>query len=325
MKKTCISLFLALLVTGLGAPAQASPARPAAAQDLEQELARLDQELTTDQAKLDDLNNRVEKAQGEVDVMDHRLAADKSREAELDKEVRALARTQYERPALTVSSVLEATTLQQLISNLAQARLVSHRQQAVQLETKHLRREDQQIRDQQAQKLVEVRTAKDQAADVVTKTLNMRNQINDQVLASRAALVAQQAQATQAGASAAILARQGPQGAPVQTEAPGANHFAYGYCTWYVANRRYIPWMGNAIDWWPNARPYGYAEGALPAVGAVMVTRESPIGHVAYVESVNGDGSWTVSEMNYSGWNVVDQRTIRPGGVPLVGFIYGKA
>jgi surface antigen len=325
MKKTCISLFLALLVTGLGAPAQASPARPAAAQDLEQELARLDQELTTDQAKLDDLNNRVEKAQGEVDVMDHKLAADKSREAELDKEVRALARTQYERPALTVSSVLEATTLQQLISNLAQARLVSHRQQAVQLETKHLRREDQQIRDQQAQKLVEVRTAKDQAADVVTKTLNMRNQINDQVLASRAALVAQQAQATQAGASAAILARQGPQGAPVQTEAPGANHFAYGYCTWYVANRRYIPWMGNAIDWWPNARPYGYAEGALPAVGAVMVTRESPIGHVAYVESVNGDGSWTVSEMNYSGWNVVDQRTIRPGGVPLVGFIYGKA
>jgi surface antigen len=325
MKKTCISLFLALLVTGLGAPAQAAPARPVAAQDLEQELARLDQQLTADQAKLDDLNNRVEKAQGDVDVMDHKLMADQSRESELDKEVKALARTQYERPALTVSSVLEATTLQQLISNLAQARLVSHRQQAVQLEAKKLRRQDQQIRNQQGQKLVEVRTAKDQAADVVTKTLTMRNQINDQVLVGRAALVAQQAQATQAGASAAILARQGPQGAPVQIEAPGANHFAYGYCTWYVANRRYIPWMGNAIEWWPNAQPYGYAEGALPAVGAVMVTRESPIGHVAYVESVNGDGSWTVSEMNYSGWNVVDRRTIHPGGVPLVGFIYGKA
>ncbi|MBJ7599796.1 MAG: hypothetical protein DLM67_01310 [Candidatus Nephthysia bennettiae] len=323
--KTCISLFLALLVTGLGAPAQAPVARPAAAQDLEQELSRLDQELTADQARLDELNNQVEKARGDVDVMDHKLMADQSREAELDKEVKALARTQYERPALTVSSVLEATTIQQLISNLAQARLVSHRQQAVQLEARKLRRQDQQIRGQQAQKLVEVRTAKDQAADVVTTTLNMRNQINDQVLAGRAALVSQQAQATQAGASAAILARQGPLGAPVQTEPPGANHFAYGYCTWYVANRRYIPWMGNAIEWWPNAQPYGYAEGALPAVGAVMVTRESPIGHVAYVESVNGDGSWTVSEMNYSGWNVVDRRTIHPGGVPLVGFIYGKA
>jgi hypothetical protein len=28
--------------------------------------------------------------------------------------------------------------------------------------------------------------------------------------------------------------------------------------------------------------------------------------------------------MNYSGWNVVDWRTIHRGGVPLVGFIYGR-
>jgi surface antigen len=323
MKKTCISLFLALLVTGLGTPAQAPAARSTSAQDLEQELARLDQELTADQAKLNELNGKVEKARGDVDVMDHKLAADQLREAELDKEVKALARMQYERPALTVSTVLEASTLHQLISNLAQARLVSHRQQAVQLEAKNLRRQDRQIRDQQAQKLVEVKSAQDQAANVVLQTLTLRNQVSDQVLANRAGTVLQQAQATQAGAAAAIVSRSG--GAPVAFEAPGGNSFAYGYCTWYVANRRNIPWMGNAIDWWPNARPYGYAEGGVPAVGAVMVTRESPIGHVAYVESVNGDGSWTVSEMNYAGWNVVDQRTIQPGGVPLVGFIYGKA
>jgi len=43
---------------------------------------------------------------------------------------------------------------------------------------------------------------------------------------------------------------------------------------------------------------------------------------VAYVESVNGDGSWTVSEMNFRGWGIVDMRTIKPGGVPLIGFIY---
>jgi len=103
---------------------------------------------------------------------------------------------------------------------------------------------------------------------------------------------------------------------------PWPNHFSYGYCTWYVANRRYVPWFGNAIDWWPNARPYGYAEGQAPRVGAIMVTRESGYGHVAYVESVNGDGSWTVSEMNFTGWNQLDTRTIRPGQVPLVCFIY---
>ena len=53
-----------------------------------------------------------------------------------------------------------------------------------------------------------------------------------------------------------------------------------------------------------------------------MVTRESGWGHVALVESVNGDGSWTVSEMNFVAWNVVDRRTIFPGQVPVVGFIY---
>jgi surface antigen len=55
-----------------------------------------------------------------------------------------------------------------------------------------------------------------------------------------------------------------------------------------------------------------------------MVTRESGAGHVAYVESVNGDGSWTVSEMNYVAWGVQSRRTLRPGQAPVVGFIYGK-
>jgi surface antigen len=85
-----------------------------------------------------------------------------------------------------------------------------------------------------------------------------------------------------------------------------------------------VPWYGNAIDWWPNARSYGYPEGSMPVPGAIMVSRESSIGHVAYVESVSGN-SFTVSEMNWSGWDVVDRRTIQIGGsVPVVGFIYGQ-
>jgi surface antigen len=314
MKKTCLMLFLTLVLTGLGLPLQqTAAARPVSGEDPEQQLARLDQELTAAQAKLNDLNNQIEGARGQVDLMDHKLVDDRNREGQLDNQVKALARTQYERPALTLSSVLEAPSLQQLISNLAQARLVSDRQHSLQMEARTLRTQDQRIRDQQSQKLVEVRTAKDQTAQLLAQTLTLRNQVGDQVLAARAGTVVLQAQATVAQAST-----------PVSFEAPGANTFAYGYCTWYVATRRYIPWNGNAIDWWPNARAYGYAEGSAPAVGAVMVTRESSIGHVAYVESVNGDGSWTVSEMNYSGWNVVDRRTISPGKVPVVGFIYGK-
>jgi surface antigen len=96
----------------------------------------------------------------------------------------------------------------------------------------------------------------------------------------------------------------------------------YGYCTWYVATRRHVTWTGNAWQWWPNARAQGYPEGQTPKVGAIMVTWESSYGHVAYVEQVNSDGSWVVSEMNFVAWGVVDHRTIRPGQVPLIGFIY---
>lgn len=99
------------------------------------------------------------------------------------------------------------------------------------------------------------------------------------------------------------------------------NRFPYGWCTYYVASRRNVPWSGNAGDWYWNARSMGYATGRTPAPGAIMVTGESGWGHVAYVESVNG-GSFTVSEMNYQGWGVVSRRTITASQVPLYGFIY---
>jgi LysM repeat protein len=102
--------------------------------------------------------------------------------------------------------------------------------------------------------------------------------------------------------------------------------FPYGYCTWWVAHKRYIPWSGNAWQWWYNAQQFGYAEGQVPKAGAIMVqgiSYASPVGHVAYVESVNADGSFTVSEMNYGGWGRLDYRTIKSTvGLDLLGFIY---
>jgi LysM repeat protein len=98
--------------------------------------------------------------------------------------------------------------------------------------------------------------------------------------------------------------------------------FAYGYCTWYVASRRPVPWTGDAWMWFGNAKAMGYQTGNVPQPGAIMVTWESWVGHVAYVEEVYKDGSYTVSEMNYQHWNVIDERTIKPGDVPLIGFIY---
>jgi N-acetylmuramoyl-L-alanine amidase len=101
------------------------------------------------------------------------------------------------------------------------------------------------------------------------------------------------------------------------------NNFPWGWCTWYVASKRHIPWNGNAGQWYGNARAMGYAVGKTPQAGAVYVSWENPYyGHVGYVESVNGDGSYTISEMNYVGFGVVNTRTIHPGTTSTIGFVY---
>ena len=103
-----------------------------------------------------------------------------------------------------------------------------------------------------------------------------------------------------------------------------ATGFPAGWCTYYVATKRNVTWRGDAGFWYQNAAAAGYAVGSKPKVGAIMVTWESYLGHVAYVESVNADGSWTVSEMNFVGFDVISTRTIKPGqlGSRLIGFIY---
>jgi surface antigen/LysM repeat protein len=87
----------------------------------------------------------------------------------------------------------------------------------------------------------------------------------------------------------------------------GYNGYDYGWCTWYVANRRIeagraLPTnLGNAGPWAYNAARLGLPTGKTPAVGAAAVTDRSNPGHVAYVEEVMEDGSIWISEMNSRG------------------------
>jgi surface antigen len=55
---------------------------------------------------------------------------------------------------------------------------------------------------------------------------------------------------------------------------------------------------GNAINWMSHAQAVGYRVDTTPAIGAVAYFSASP-GHVAYVESLNADGSVNLSEYNY--------------------------
>lgn len=91
------------------------------------------------------------------------------------------------------------------------------------------------------------------------------------------------------------------------------------WCTDYVHMKRPdVPIYGNAgYNWVSAAQADGKATGSTPQAGAIAVMP----GHVAYVESVNADGSYVVSEM---GWNyqagVYNIRTVQPGAFGA--FIY---
>lgn len=102
---------------------------------------------------------------------------------------------------------------------------------------------------------------------------------------------------------------------PVQQAAgasyDGSNTYDYGYCTWYVKNRRgaSLPNMlGNANMWYWNAQRTGLSTGSEPVAGAVGTTTRGALGHVVYVESVNGDGTIQISEMNAPTWGAVTYR-----------------
>ena len=115
-------------------------------------------------------------------------------------------------------------------------------------------------------------------------------------------------------------------GAPVVPEDHGAQTYPYGQCTWYAATRRNVSWPGNAGEWFDNAngvRP----EGKVAVAGALVIFHTGWFGHVGYVEKVNPDGSFAISEMNYwgngGGWGRVDQRVVSPSEFnTITGFIY---
>ena len=254
-------------------------------------------------AKVEALNNQVEQANGKLDNANHKLSQDQKLEAALNLQIAALARLQYKRPVLVVQ-FFQAGSVSQVLADITSDRLIADKERNLLLQARDLRHQDQLARDDAAASLATLKSTRDEAKKMADAAVAQQN-------------------AEIAARAAAIAASSSPSTPMAWTGAgPYPNRFAYGYCTWYVANKRYIPWLGNAIDWWPNARAYGQPEGLAPRVGAVMVTRESGYGHVAYVESVNADGSWTVSEMNFVGWNRVSSRTIHPGQIPLVGFIY---
>ncbi len=116
----------------------------------------------------------------------------------------------------------------------------------------------------------------------------------------------------------------------------------YGQCTWYVygrilevglvtqsqlqnaTNRKGTKWifLNHAYTWVADAQSAGFATGDYPREGAIAVwpsTQRNPYGHVAFVESVNSDGTFNVSESNWSCKECYgERRNVSPSGLSFI-------
>jgi surface antigen len=108
--------------------------------------------------------------------------------------------------------------------------------------------------------------------------------------------------------------------------------YGYGYrnCTDYVAwklnslgvSQTLYQGLGNAKDWGTKASKKGVTVNSSPAVGAVAVDTIGQYGHVAFVESVNKNGTITVSQYNKGQDGNYSTQTGTPSSLNFSAFIH---
>ncbi|MDU3186447.1 MAG: CHAP domain-containing protein [Staphylococcus epidermidis] len=90
----------------------------------------------------------------------------------------------------------------------------------------------------------------------------------------------------------------------------------YNYSTTEVS-------FSNSGNLYTSGQAAGFTVNNTPEEGAIMQSSEGAFGHVAFVESVNNDGSITVSEMNYDGGPfAISTRTISANEASSYNYIH---
>ncbi len=102
----------------------------------------------------------------------------------------------------------------------------------------------------------------------------------------------------------------GPGAGHLDQQGVGDNPYPYGECTWYcwqyyhdLQGVNIHGQLGNAADWVNSAHREQWAVDQLPAVGKTVswsAAKYPPFGHVAVVTGINADGTFTVTEMNFT-------------------------
>lgn len=283
------------------------------------------QKILQEQAQLASLNQQLQS-------LDSQLTADQATIAIDKADLGAILRATYETAGddQVLAAILSASDFTQAMDRLRNASQVS--QQVTDLVAR-LGAQERQIRHDR----VEIQADFAQASALQSQLSAASNQLLAVLMNRNFALNQLQGPARQIGAEIATIDEEiAAQEAPHYVGGSGScgNHFAYGECTWYVASRRCVPWVGNADQWYYNAAAMGFQEGHTPVPGAIVVfwpggDGASSIGHVAYVEAVGPadgipPGYFEQSEMNFAGWDRVSYRILPDNSSGIQGFIYGQ-
>lgn len=100
----------------------------------------------------------------------------------------------------------------------------------------------------------------------------------------------------------------------------------YRQCVSYAAwktykTKGYMPYgFGNANNWDDAARARGISVDASPRAGDIAVSNSGTWGHVMYVESVNANGTITISQYNVSLTGTYSEATISASGLSFIHF-----
>ena len=217
-----VSMFTALPVSAdQGTPSQTT-------------VDQLNRQLQDQQQQLNELARDASQAQSTVDRKNQELSAVVAQEASVHRDMQDVARVEYQRPAVTISTILQARNLDQLISSVAQARLVAMKEQSLYQRSRQLHDESARARDEASTQFGRVMADRNQAARIVSQTQTTLQAAQAQVqaeqqraaeakaAAERAAqqqAAEQQAAAARAAQQQALAAQQAAQAAQAQAQA----------------------------------------------------------------------------------------------------------
>jgi murein DD-endopeptidase MepM/ murein hydrolase activator NlpD len=119
------------------------------------------QQIGQQAADLEGLNEQTAAAEARIATLDQQIAADQAREAPLQARLQAVARVEYQRPAINLNTVLQAQNLDQLLSALAESRLVAEKQRAMVDEAHRVHQEHVSTRQAESQQLARLQTLRE--------------------------------------------------------------------------------------------------------------------------------------------------------------------